>query len=187
LTRMTRATQETIRIADGVWIAAALLHREHPERPDFAESEIAGRFLAEGLPRGQHSNTLAAHISAHCVANSPRSRKRSDPGKLQGGAYRVLYETRSGFRRLYRPGDDVHPDRIQVRRASKSKPKREEIPEAYRPLLDWYETWIQGASDPVAIANIDDDPLLRLRGSGRHIWADEHADEYVENLRREDI
>jgi hypothetical protein len=27
--------------------------------------------------------------------------------------------------------------------------------------------------------------LLRLRGSGRHIWADEHADEYVENLRRE--
>jgi hypothetical protein len=37
-----------------------------------------------------------------------------------------------------------------------------------------------------AAPNYDDDPLLRLIGSGKHIWADEHADEYVENLRRED-
>ncbi len=33
----------------------------------------------------------------------------------------------------------------------------------------------------------EDDPLIRLIGSGKHIWADEHADEYVENLRRENI
>jgi len=33
----------------------------------------------------------------------------------------------------------------------------------------------------------EDDPLLRLLGSGKRIWADEHADEYVNNLRREDI
>jgi hypothetical protein len=30
---------------------------------------------------------------------------------------------------------------------------------------------------------LDDDPLLRLIGSGRDIWADEHADEYVRRLR----
>jgi hypothetical protein len=174
----------SIRIADGVWIAVALLHREHPERPDFSEAEIAARFLNEGLPRGQHSNTLAAHISSHCVANCARSRKRSDPGKLQGGAYRMLYETRSGFRRLFRPGDDVHPDRVQTRRPSKTKPISDEIPEKYRPIIDWYETWIREAPS-VTSPNIQDDPLLRLRGSGRHIWADEHADEYVENLRRE--
>jgi hypothetical protein len=30
---------------------------------------------------------------------------------------------------------------------------------------------------------IDDDPLLALRGSGKEIWADEHADEYVRRLR----
>ncbi|MFP5235994.1 MAG: hypothetical protein ACLGSD_08820 [Acidobacteriota bacterium] len=35
--------------------------------------------------------------------------------------------------------------------------------------------------------NYEDDPLIRLIGSGKHIWADEHADEYVENLRREDF
>lgn len=180
----TEATS-SMRIADGVWIATALLHREHPERPDFAEAEIAARFLEEGLPRGQHSNTLAAHISSHCVANCPRSRKRSDPGKLQGGAYRILYETRSGFRRLFRPGDDVHPDRVQTRRPSKTKPIKDEIPETYHTLLEWYETWIRDPAQPADLVSIENDPLLRLRGSGRQIWADEHADEYVERLRSE--
>jgi hypothetical protein len=28
-----------------------------------------------------------------------------------------------------------------------------------------------------------DDPLLALRGSGKELWADEHADEYVRRLR----
>ena len=182
---MATSATSSIRIADGVWIATALLHREHPERPDFTEAEITARFLDEGLPRGQHSNTLAAHISSHCVANCSRSRKRSDPGKLQGGAYRILYETRSGFRRLFRPGDDVHPDRVQTRRPSKAKPIKDEIPETYHPLLDWYQTWIQDSNQPTALVSIEDDPLLRLRGSGRLIWADEHADEYVERLRSE--
>jgi hypothetical protein len=27
------------------------------------------------------------------------------------------------------------------------------------------------------------DPLLALRGSGRHIWTNEHADEYIDRLR----
>ncbi len=40
---------------------------------------------------------------------------------------------------------------------------------------------------PAAPVRWEDDPLIRLIGSGREIWADEHADEYVENLRREDI
>jgi len=30
---------------------------------------------------------------------------------------------------------------------------------------------------------IDDDPLLQLIGSGKDLWADEHADEYVRRLR----
>jgi hypothetical protein len=28
------------------------------------------------------------------------------------------------------------------------------------------------------------DPLLALRGSGKSLWADEHADEYVRRLRQ---
>ncbi len=175
-----------VRIADGIWIATALLHTEYPDCADFSESEIQARFLAESLPRGTHSNTLPAHISSHCVANRPRSHSSSDPAKLQGGAYRILYETRSGFRRLFRPTDDVHPDRWQNRRQSKSIPMREQVPEKYHYLLDWYAGWNREPLSPIPAEDIENDPLLRLRGSGRHIWADEHADEYVENLRRED-
>ncbi len=29
----------------------------------------------------------------------------------------------------------------------------------------------------------EEDPLLALRGSGKELWADEHADEYVRRLR----
>lgn len=183
---MSDTAIRNLRIADGVWIATALLHREFPERLDFAESEIQARFLSEGFPRGKNPSTLPTHINSQCVANRPRSRSRANPAKLQGGPYRILYETRSGFRRLYRPEDDFHPDRLQSRKASKMLPKKEQISERYWPLLDWYTTWTQPAGVVVEIANIDDDPLLRLRGSGRHTWADEHADEYVERLRRED-
>jgi hypothetical protein len=172
-------------LADGVWIATALLHRMYPEREDFAEAEIQASFLNEGFPRGKHSNSLPAHISSHCVANKPRSRKSEDPTKLQGGAYRMLYETRSGFKRLFLPSDDVHPDRQQLRRPSKSIPRRDQIPVKYLPLLEWYAGWHAQKPPTMKIERFEDDPLLRLRGSGRHIWASEHADEYVERLRRE--
>jgi hypothetical protein len=182
---MTGIAESTILLADGVWIATALLHQKYPERDDFTEAEIQASFLGEGFPRGTHSNSLPAHVSSHCVANRPRSHKRTDPSKLQGGAYRILYETRSGFRRLFRPGDDVHPDRVQQRRPSKSTPRKEDIPGQYRPLLEWYEEWHPQIPAPLSIARWEDDPLIRLRGSGKHIWADEHADEYVERLRSE--
>jgi hypothetical protein len=177
----------TVLLADGVWIATALLHRENEDREDFTEDEVQARFLAEGLPRGMHSNSLPAHISSHCVANKPRSRKRENPSQLQGGAYRLLYESRPGYRRLYRPGDDVHLDRIQPRKPSKALPEKDKLPAEYQPLLDWYETWCKQTHTLVAPIKWEDDPLIRLIGSGKHIWADEHADEYVENLRREDI
>jgi|GEM_PF-3235366 len=32
---------------------------------------------------------------------------------------------------------------------------------------------------------IDSDPLLQLCGSGKDLWADEHADEYVRRLRQD--
>lgn len=182
---MQQTSTRTVRIADGVWIATALLHREHPDRPDFSESEILARFISEGLPRGKDPRSLPTNINSHCVANRQRSKKKSDSTKAQGGSYRILYETRSGFRRLYRPGDDFHPDRAQPRKPSKSIPKEAEIPERYWILLDWYDAWAKPGSSLVSIANIEDDPLLRLRGSGRYIWADEHADEYVDRLRRD--
>jgi hypothetical protein len=37
--------------------------------------------------------------------------------------------------------------------------------------------------EPRAEGRVESDPLLALRGSGRSLWADEHADEYVKRLR----
>jgi hypothetical protein len=182
---MNTLAESEVLLADGVWVAAALLHREHEERQDFSDEEIKSRFLEEGLPRGAHTNSLSAQIGSHCVANKPRSRNLANPSKLQGGAYRLLYETRPGYKRLYRPGDDAHPDRIQPRKPSKQLPKREELPPKYRPLLDWYEQWVQKTHTAIERPRWEDDPLIRLVGSGGHIWADEHADEYVNRLREE--
>ena len=99
----------------------------------------------------------------------------------------MLYETTPGGNlRLFRPGDFTWASRHQKRKPSKSVPKREEIPQQYWPLLDWYGTWSKEARTPGAPMSWEDDPLIRLIGTGKHIWADEHADEYVENLRREE-
>ena len=87
----------------------------------------------------------------------------------------MLVETRPGHRRLFRRGDSYHAQR----EGSKTVPEREELPEKYRSLLDWYRDWDRETSQD----GIKNDPLLALRGSGKHIWADEHTDEYIRRLR----
>jgi hypothetical protein len=42
---------------------------------------------------------------------------------------------------------------------------------------------MQNGSDDTVEDRIKNDPLLVLRGSGKELWADEHADEYVRRLR----
>lgn len=37
-------------VADGVWIATALLHRRYPEKENFTVSEIVQRAEAESVP-----------------------------------------------------------------------------------------------------------------------------------------
>ncbi|HMD32292.1 MAG TPA: hypothetical protein VKG84_10315, partial [Candidatus Acidoferrales bacterium] len=105
------------------------------------------------------------HVLQHCVANRP-----SNPGRL-----RVLVETAPGRRRLYRPGDAYHPDR----EGSKCAPNAHDLPSDYRGLLDWYESYAAAAKSNLRTT----DPLLALKGSGKALWADEHADDYVRRLR----
>lgn len=171
---MSRVTSE-LRLADRIWLAVAMLHRLHPQAKGFSKLEIREELDKSGLGNGTNPASVNAHLKQHLVANVPPST----------GKYTMLFETGVGFLRLYRPGDLINPQRQSVR-GSKHMPKREEIPSQYHALLDWYEEWIE-ARAPAKPATYDDDPLIRLIGSGKHIWADEHADEYVENLRREDV
>lgn len=154
---------EILKVADEVWIATALLHCEYPDREDFTVPEIVDRVAREGLsPRLRPGVTV--HAYTHCVAN-----KEPRPS-----GYRMLYATGASTRRLYRPSDPAHPAR-----SGKVQPRRDQIPERYHPLLDWYETEYsrKGA------AQTPEDPILRLRGLGREIWQGVDPDEYVRSLR----
>ena len=77
--------------------------------------------------------------------------------------------------RLFRPGDQVHPSR-----KGKTMPAREELPERYHGLLDWYQ---QEYCVKESTMREEDDPILQMRGVGKEIWADTNADEYVRSLR----
>lgn len=165
-------------LADRIWIAVALLHQQFPLREGFEKDEIRQKLRETGLIGGLKPGSVAAHLKEHMVANVPPSSTR----------YRMLYETIPGGNlRLFRPGDWTHPERLPRRKPSKIVPHRDEIPEKYWPLLDWYESWSKEAHSPDAHTPWEDDPLIRLIGSGQHIWADEHADKYVSRLREETI
>jgi len=46
-------------------------------------------------------------------------------------------------------------------------------------MLNWYDE----RSSANGAGPGKEDPLLTLRGSGKQLWADEHADVYVRRLR----
>jgi hypothetical protein len=161
---MAVALRSELKVADEVWIATALLHRERPDSADFSIEEIVARVQHENL-YGSLRPGVYVHVVQHCVANRP-----PNPGR-----YRMLYETTEGRRRLFRKGDAEHPDR----RDAKSAPARNDLPSGYADLLAWYEDWCALAADRA----VENDPLISLVGSGRHLWAEEHADGYVDRLR----
>jgi hypothetical protein len=156
-----------IKVADEVWIAVAMLHREHPEREDFTIGEIVDRSEKEKLtPRIRPG--VRVHVTSHCVAGLAPNPAR----------YCMLHASAPGRRRLYKPGDPVHPER----EGGKVTPNESDLSGGYRSLLDWYEREYSRSARTEGPAS---DPLLALRGSGKELWADEPADEYIERLRRD--
>jgi hypothetical protein len=111
-----------LKVANQAWIAAALLHRAHPERPDFSVDEIRQKAQEEFGPLRPG---VYQHIGHHGLA-----KKVPAPARL-----RFFTETARGRRRLFRPGDPQH----EARRLGKTHPRREELPQRYHALIDWYE------------------------------------------------
>jgi len=157
--------ERALSVADEVWVAAALLHREQSGREDFSAKEIAARAGRENIT-GRLRPGVYVHASQHCVANRP-----PNPGRS-----RMLLATGKARRRLFRPGDAYHP----AREGSRTVPERGNLPARYRELLDWYAREYVGAARDAQRA----DPLLAIRGLGKEIWKGEGADDYVRRLRR---
>jgi hypothetical protein len=153
-----------VKVADEVWIATALLHREQPDKADFAVQEIIDRAQREGIAQPLRPG-LYVHVVQHCVANRPPNPAR----------YRMLFQTSAGRRRLFHKGDTYHP----AREGAKITPAPSDLPPAYAYLLSWCRGWSAAAAQ----ASQEGDPLLALLGSGKGPWSDEHADEYVRRLR----
>jgi hypothetical protein len=155
---------QQLKVADEVWVATALLHREYPKRQDFSVEEIMERAGKETSGEPLRPG-VRVHVNQHCVANRP-----PDPGR-----YRMLFETAPSRRRLFRTGDAYHP----ARDGAKTVPQREDVPREYFKLLEWYREWDASA----AARRVEEDPILALVGSGKHIWGNEDPDEYVRSLR----
>jgi hypothetical protein len=160
--------KQAIKVADEVWLVVAMLHQQHPEQPDFSVEQIMQ--FATTVPELRRLLPLRpgfyVHVVQHCVANRP-----PNPGR-----YRMLFETALGRRRLFRPGDPYHP----LREGSKTAPRSEDLPENwFRGLLTWYRDWCAEFAGRAQ----RQDPLLALYGSGKDLWADEPADEYIRRLR----
>ena len=75
-------TSTALRVADEVFIAITLLHREHPDRDDFTISDIVERAEKEAV-FGELRPGVRVYASLHCVANKP-----PNPGRD-----RMLYAT----------------------------------------------------------------------------------------------
>jgi hypothetical protein len=159
------STITDIRVADEVFIATALLHREQPDRPDFTVSEIVERAKKEDLT-GELRPGVYVHASLHCVAN-----KAPNPGK-----YRILYATGTRTRRLLRSGDDVHP-----LRDGKIWPNPQEIPPQFHKLIDWAQANFDSPSQAPPSKWLNS--VLELRGTGKDLWAGDDPDQYVRSLR----
>jgi hypothetical protein len=153
-----------IKVADEVFVATALMHREHPEREDFTVSEIVDRAERENL-YGKLRPGVQVHAYLHCVAN-----RRPNSVRI-----RMIYATANNRRRLLREGDDVHPDRT-----GKIFPDPEDLPPQYHELIKWArERYGKGGGKPVRWL----DGVFQMFGAGKDLWKGEDPDEYVRKLR----
>jgi hypothetical protein len=152
----------SLKVADEVWIAAALLHREHADRNDFTVQEIIARARTENIT-GTLRPGVSVHAYLHCVANRP-------PNSAQ---YRMLYATGESARRLFRQSDEADP-----KRKGKITPEADDLPPQYRHLLDWYRTEYDGSAADTWLRGV-----LEMSGSGSEIFSGVDPDDYVRKLR----
>jgi hypothetical protein len=165
LTKQSPAyAKSTIKVADEVFIATALLHRENPGRKDFTVPEIVERTRRENL-YGELRPGVQVHASLHCVANL-----RPNPGR-----YRMLYATATGRRRLLLPGDEVH-----LERTGKLWPDPAEVPPRYAELIEWARQRY-GKDKPIATRWLDG--VFQLAALGKELWRGEDPDAYIRKLR----
>jgi hypothetical protein len=158
--------QAHLLVADEVWVALAMLHQKHRQRASFSAKEVLDQVKLERAYPDLRAG-VQAHIYLHNVANVEPNSAR----------YRMSFKLEDDTYRLYRPGDAGHP-----LRKGKTAPRRNELPEKYHQLLDWYEReYCAGTQHE----KTGDSWFDQMWGLGKEIWAGIDADEYVASLRED--
>ena len=154
-----------LKVADAVWVATAMLQKEHPENEGFSVGDIVSKVKLEALTEGQESS-IYLHANQHCVANRPPNDAR----------LRMLFQTKGNLRRVYCPSVDAfHPARN-----GRYRPEPQDLPHELLSLIDWYQGWCVRQSRRA----VTQDPLLALAGTGEGRWGLD-AVQYVRRLREE--
>lgn len=108
-----------------VWIAVAALHREYGTKATFSTGRIIEKIKEQDLCNVSDT-TIVAHVSSHCVANSPATNKY---------VHRKTYRVGHGRYKLYKRGDPCH----RTRESCNIAPLPFQIPAEYRDLRRWYD------------------------------------------------
>ena len=112
-----------ISTAVAVWIATATLHKQYGINYSFSNKDIINKVLEQNLIN-VNNDTIAMHVSSHCVANS----------NAMPDTHRKLYRISRGSYRLYRKGDYYNRSRTN----GQIEPDITELPEQYKNILRWY-------------------------------------------------
>jgi hypothetical protein len=156
------ADDQTMKAADAVWLATALIQRERGREAEISVAEIVDRAAAfNGVSR----STLRTMASQHLVATAPPNPDR----------YRMLTATGRGKRRLFRAGDPVDSRRL----GSPTHPDPESLPAEFHALVEWYlRSYCR--ENPAG-----DDPVRDLHewSKSTGIWRGIDPDRYVQELR----
>ncbi len=153
----------SLKLADEVFLVVATLHQENPDAEDFSVKQIMDRANELRL-NGEVRPGFITHVRMHCVANLA-----PNPGE-----YRMLYASGKSRRRLL-----MKTDVANRQRNGKVFPELRDLDPRYFNLVSWARGRYEASPEPPSFL----DQLLALRGSGKELWADEHADEYVARLR----
>ena len=121
----TTPPADPVPTATAIWIAVATLHREHGTNRVFSTNQIVETVRGQNLC-DVSDNTLLAHVSSHCVANSPANNKY---------VHRKTYRVGPGVYRLYRRGDPCH----QTRESCSIAPLPFQLPPQYKDFRQWYD------------------------------------------------
>ncbi len=111
-------------LENAIWISTAKL--QHESGAAEVPVDRIRATLASLFPKQAALSSVSTYLSQVLIAS-----KKRFPNHLNS---RVLSGSGS-LRHLFRIGDPVHHDRMKA----KAKPNREELPESYWYLLDWYE------------------------------------------------